>query len=247
MYFSNPVATLNASAVSLLMESRYEEANGPLEEALAMLRGLVANHLGGSQPNVVQQPPKNFVVAPAVASSSSLLDSICIPKSLYTAASSGEDGAVLFFNRAFWIHGDFLATTPNGEFMAALDVLCAATLYNMGLAHHLQAIQDGCTDLMEQALKMYQMATSILMKNDGGVATTGTSLAALTLALLNNMAHIHERMRHGAPTCACLELMRTVAQSAALEPWHIKDEDAEFFCHTLLLTPSWVVGSAPAA
>jgi hypothetical protein len=151
--------------------------------------------------------------------------------SVHVHAKKEDDDLVLLYNRA-------IIVVPSEQ---DKELLTGVVLYNMALVNHSRAIERGTSSLLTVALKIYQMAASI-MEDSEDQSGTGD---LLQLAVYNNMAQIHSIRFSTEDMFECLNKTRTSLATAADESFVDEDDYNFFFMNTMLQTEELTV--APAA
>ena len=89
-------------------------------------------------------------------------------------------------------------------------------MFNLALVHHWRGVHFGISSLLPKALILYEMSFSLIQNG----ATFDTQ--HLTLALLNNMGHIHHEMMQYNDARRCFinlkEILTALAASASDGP-----------------------------
>jgi hypothetical protein len=95
-----------------------------------------------------------------------------------------------------------LSTVP----VAYYHLVCGVLLYNIGLAYHLIALENGCSKLLEKTLEFYSVAHRTLCQSNISQQTRSElqELGTLAfLALANNVGHIHAVLFNQTETKIC--------------------------------------------
>lgn len=85
---------------------------------------------------------------------------------------------------------------------SSINSIAAVLLYNVGLAHHFLALKMGVSDgHFRIALKMYEMATVAIYRDESTIEGMDESRLRVLLAIYNNQAHARFQFFE-LPTCA---------------------------------------------
>jgi hypothetical protein len=124
-------------------------------------------------------------------------------------------------------------------------------LYNIGLAHHLEALQRGNSQLLAKALDFYSMAHLAIRADQTTPLEIQAQLLNLgELAIVNNIGHIHAYFRNLEATRLCggevgrrLLIFKCITSNASLDE---NDEYTIFFLNMAFVSMSEFL-CAPAA
>jgi hypothetical protein len=129
-----------------------------------------------------------------------------------------HDEVVSLYNRALCVS---LSTTKDTILTADVFqyILPSTILYNMGLIHHLRGLKDGKPQELTTAFELYSVAYITLAHYLESTRNTSILLVLGSLALTNNIAHIHAQFRRFTEVhiCCdelslCLQMLLTVSQ-----------------------------------
>lgn len=152
-----------------------------------------------------------------------------------------------FFDRAFLITND-----DENELIVGDNEhkTCCILLYNTGVSHHLQALRTGCNEQLKQALQLYRMALQFLKyaENNGAVQmNTDSSMLAVSLALMNNIAHITSSVYNYEETTNCLNWLRQAVDTFEMSSIIQQEDYRFFFLRYFVMPPSDIPQCAHAA
>jgi hypothetical protein len=85
-----------------------------------------------------------------------------------------------------------------------IEVVSATVMYNLGLVNHGRGLQRSNSKLIKRACKLYRIALSVLMQS----SLPCIGLAILSMALLNNLAHIYSYSYEMSSMNECLRCLR---------------------------------------
>ncbi|KAL7578613.1 hypothetical protein ACA910_009762 [Epithemia clementina (nom. ined.)] len=128
---------------------------------------------------------------------------------------------------------------------SSINNVVAVLLYNVGLSQHLMAEQLCIKDChFQQALKMYEMATEALYREECCVEAMEESRRRVLLAIYNNQAHARCHLLEFPACTSCLEALRYVLSFCT-----VSDEDHHYqdFLMNCLCAQGQEIRSAPAA
>ena len=211
---SATVLEMNSTAVSFLAQGKHEVSHCTLQKALEGFRNVL---------NESDDSPAMNVHDDAEMDSTTLY-TVAIHDAQHKSLE--ERSMVTVYNRAFVLQSEEKPSFTENE-----HTVPAVLLYNMGLSHHMQAMQSGNSTVLRKALQLYTMSFTLLeqasdMLNDMDIM--------VLLALSNNMGVITGSQfydRAGAETSR--QMMERVLGSAdCLEV--LEDEDIEFFSLNLM-------------
>lgn len=208
----------NSRALNFLQEGKLVDSQAELAMALGCLRSVVADENNQDPETAADSLAVEFV----------LISNLDHPV--------GE-GVFPLFNR-----GIGLSSGPNlSTSTAALRKLTAFLLYNYGLSKHLLGLSFGCSQHISNALRLYQLAASIVFEIETHIDIE-EDLSVLWVALLNNMGHIHDALLIDNKEAAnCYRLMEQAVASIASRP------ESAFFYRTLVIFANWPSPPASAA
>ena len=209
----NRVADLNNQAVTLLGIGDYTQANALLAEALQTVVTVTPNIYRGSF--AAASPRVHCVTAQKDETISAvLLD--------HNDCSHQDDRTVLsFYNHAFVID------CGEGRALGSSDPdatkLSAVLLYNMATSFHFLATTTSSKEfrLYTTALKLYTSAWSLLTSSE--FPTSESGFFVLTLALLNNKAHLFSCFHDGEKAYLCLEWLHCMLANSRDDVWTMAD------------------------
>jgi hypothetical protein len=107
---------------------------------------------------------------------------VAIPE-VHDTMSSSPENVFVVFNRAFTYQKEHGVFESSADYTKATVTL----LYNMGIAFHQLGMQENSTAALKKSLYTYQMAYTVLLSQK----CDDTFRYLVTLALCNNMSHIH--------------------------------------------------------
>jgi hypothetical protein len=200
---------LNANAVSLLTVSgNVQGAIDVLRETLAKLRHCIVDAGGASCHYTSEDTVSDNVEHCSIQSVPIDVDNISKPQ---------DDDAFYLFERAILIEGYDQTLVPTDRLLTRIAVVVT---YNLGLAHHLLGLQNGnCRkENYGKALRCYEVANSTNRTNpdNGGI---------LSLAAVNNAAHIHTHFLNSGNTQRCIDGMSSILMSSSRV-----EETSEEYC-----------------
>ena len=156
------------------------------------------------------------------------------------SVDSSYGGMMTFFDRAFRIETDEDSKLLSGE---NENKTCCLLLYNIGCCHHALGIQGGCQDELSKAFKLYRMALEFVTFNES--TEDDDTLLMLSLAVMNNVAHIQSFFFHYDEVRHCVSWLRQAAQH--FQPSSLSEEDYMFFFLRFFVLPTNELHSSPAA
>jgi hypothetical protein len=109
----------------------------------------------------------------------------------------------------------------------------ATLLYNLGLALHVNAVNNGKTSELEGALTLYEMSFSVV--EDSWSQFDVDDLMLLLLALFNNMGCIHSILFNSKKTKTCVEWLKMLSANPIFLRLMQKTEHAPFFLNLLVV------------
>ena len=220
---STSIASLNAQAVDMLRRGDYRQANSLLAKAL---HGVVAKISGPDHDNFNE--------------SESLLDSDRSPDALSSVRLDDrihnleDNNVLLFYNHAFVVRGDDDQILVSNERESWIS---AVLLYNMAMSYHLMATTTSSQQcrFYNTALKLYASAWCLLTSE---FPIQSKDKMLLTMALLNNKAHLHACFHDGGKAYICLEWLQCSLENCHESVWEVEDgivfqSNVFFFKHAL--------------
>lgn len=226
---ATPIQT-NNEAVRSFASGNYEEATALLQ--LAMRR----QRLRHSIPNYVSC--KNV----GGTHRELLIHGITLPGPLQASLQKDNCNGISFFDRMFFIStvSDNVEVGSEGQDVSTESKVCALILYNMGISHHLEGIVRGSDQLLDKAFRVYQLALEFISAEPPSEVHY-----MLTMALMNNIAHIKSSWFNFEETDHCVKFLREA--TTYLEPPLLQDIDYMFFFLRYYVVPSNQISSSPAA
>jgi hypothetical protein len=147
-------------------------------------------------------------------------------------------GVFPLFNRGIRVQ-PIVSSGPVSE--AVSIKVSAVLLYNYGLAEHLLGLHVGCSKRVTRALKLYQLAASLLFQSENPV-DADEDCSVLLVSILNNMGHIYETaLKDNQEADKCFQLLEKMTPAIACV------ETSSFFYRTLILFTAWPSPPASAA
>lgn len=122
----------------------------------------------------------------------------------------------------------------------SMDKKSAVLLYNLALVSHWQAVQLGISNALSKALRVYSMAMQIITKADVPDVET------LSLAIWNNMGHIHTQFFQLNEASICFSRLRLLLQNSDDIRQRVSESDFDFFLLSAI-SRVWEIQLAPAA
>lgn len=230
-----PVELLNAQVGQFLANGKFVEAAETARDALRMmLPHVLASGDESGDDSTGSEPDGTFHRLYQIPAQSPI--------------GKADERIFSLFAQAFlcqsWIDDDVVALSPVWN-VDEWRRVAASTVYNMGLAYHLEGLRGhDQRPLFDKALKAYRASAALLGSAVEDVSTEDDDVKLLCLAIANNQGCINEHLFDGPSIRSCLqELHATLAQT-----WWSK-ESAHF--HTTgILFPTWESASllhSPAA
>jgi hypothetical protein len=221
---------LNANAVSLLTVS------GNVQGAIDVLRETLAelcNYLvpivdaGGASCHHTEEDTVSDNVGHCSIRS--------VPIDVDNVSKSQDDDAFYFFERAILIEGYDQTLVPTDRLLTRIVVVVT---YNLGLAHHLLGLQNENyrKENYAKALRFYEVANSTNRTNPD-------NRGILSLAAVNNAAHIHSHFFNNGNTQRCIDGMSSILMSSSRDE-KTSEEYCPFYMNTMFYKQMIV---APAA
>lgn len=253
----NPVAvsTTNSSftrknndAVRLFQVGKHDASTMLLQETLMIVRTKIA-----------MAPPLGTVISSSPASTNRqhwglLIQGAPLNESTRSRIEVDNSSGLTFFDRMFLIGN----TSGNGDEVGdrLLDdrsdagtqcKVCAAILYNIGVSHHLAGLAAGSQEGLDKAFRVYQMALEFLqMESAKDGAAIDRVLLLLSMAVMNNIAHIQGASFNYGQVCHCTQWLREAAEH--MEVVLLGEADFMFFfVRYYVMPPSKGISSSPAA
>lgn len=214
----------NCKALHLLGEGKLQESQSDFRKALAIMRQIGTGD--GDTNDAVR-----------LARDSLRLESIVIPCT--QVDPNRVTGGCVFplFNRGMGMLPPDLNAPVTETVVGKASILL---LYNYALSLHLLGIQLGSSKYIRSALRIYEMATTVLLSDTPVGADE--DLSVLLVATLNNMGHIYENLLIDNQAAAtCFRLIEEMAPAIATV------EESSFFCRTLIIFDLWPSPPASAA
>ena len=151
-----------------------------------------------------------------------------------TDLSSSSDDFFAIYDRALHMSLGSIPLTGVPSFYC--NLLAGVLLYNLGLAHHLDALQRGDSQMLAKALDFYSMSHITLTNDCSGLMDRHVELLSLgLLAIANNVGHIHAYFRNLEETKICGgELRRRLTTLLCNNA--VSDEDEEYVVFLLNMT-----------
>jgi hypothetical protein len=227
------IIILNTTAVDLMRLGHLQEAISNFRVALGeLLRGRVDQHEYVDPANKVTS---TFLSVRSVPLEESL--------SLVNSSSRQDQNAFSVFGRALVIDDAELVA----DFaIAGQNCTTAVVMYNMGLAHQLQGMQDLRSQQanFKKAMIFYQLATDVLERCTG---TEDHVSGLVYLAVSNNMGHIFSHFCNTKEAHYCLTWLFTILQAMEIYDTDILgDEYLPFHLNVLILHGQDAVAAAAA-
>lgn len=230
---SSKVIHQNHDAVASLLKGDYERSIACSWKALGMIQTIIMD----PSPTPIQQvrgegdadANATFVAERQTAAIIRSIPLLPLPVSLRV-----DEGAVALYNRAL-----VLDAPMKTERRSADDedlILAAVLLYNTGLCHHVQGLQNPTqsTRLLRTTLKMYTMASSILYSafpteghddDDNSKSIKEANALLLQLALLNNMAHVYAYFMNVGNAWHCVDTMNDAFEALSMMAEEEEEEE----------------------
>ena len=210
----NSAVDLNNQAVTLLGIGEYTQANTLLVQAL---HNVVAVTSAASRERF---PASSPVQVPCVTA---LNQNLISPVPLGHSDNSHQDDrtALSFYNHAFAITCD--ENRALGSSDHDTTKLSAVLLFNMATSYHFLATTTSSKEfrLYTTALKLYTSAWCLLSSSE--FSTSEDGFFVLTLALLNNKAHLHACFHDGEKAYLCLEWLQNMLTQSREDVWTMTD------------------------
>ena len=226
------IILLNTRAVDLMRR-------GNLQEAISNLRVALGELLGRVDPHEVIDPANKVTSSFLSVRSVPLEESL----SLVKFSSCQDHHAFSVFDRALVIDdADLVAASSS----AGQDCTITVVMYNMGLAHQLQGMQDLRSQQanFKKALRCYQMATDVL---EGCTGTEDQVSGLVYLAVSNNMGHIFSHLCDTKEAQHCLAWLFMILQAMEIyDTGILGDEYRPFHLNVLILHGQDAVAAAAA-
>ena len=160
------------------------------------------------------------------------------PCDVHRSASPGS--LFSFYNAA--IVSDEICSEMELLFSAELS---AMILYNLGLVYHRSALMTGSTTYFSKAIKLYDVAASIVLAPDSEFNFVH-DMTVLRLALHVNMGHIYSNFFDQEGTTRCAEGIQTLYNSANIAT--MNPEVRKLFLENMFVTQTqYHFSLAPAA
>uniref|UniRef100_A0A7S3L496 KIF-binding protein n=1 Tax=Amphora coffeiformis TaxID=265554 RepID=A0A7S3L496_9STRA len=124
--------------------------------------------------------------------------------------------------------------------------LSAMILYNLGLLYHRLALLTGSTTYFSKAMKLYDIAASIVLSPGAEQENFHHDLTVLQLALYVNMGHIYSNFLEQEGTMRCAEGIQTLFSSVDVNC--LNPETRKLFYQNMFVTHAGLhLSLAPAA
>ena len=179
-------------------------------------------------------------------SSDRLLFSVTLADKQEALESTNND-FFAFYNRALHLSlGDIpLTGVPN----VYAHLMAGVLLYNLGISHHLLAMECGDSNSFAMALDFYSMSHTTLTTDRTNTLDRHAELLNLgILAIANNVGHIHAYFRNLKETKICgVELCRRLSPLIYGQVVSEKDEDYSVFLLNMTFLSESEILCAPAA
>jgi hypothetical protein len=223
---------LNTKAVDLMRR-------GHLQEAISNLRVALGELLGRIDPHEDVAPTNKVTTTLLSVQSVPLEESL----SLVNFSSCQDHHAFSVFARALVIEDADLVAASS---IAGQDCTRTVVMYNMGLAHQLQGMQDlrSMQANFKKAMRFYQMATDVL---EGCTGTEDQVSGLVYLAVSNNMGHIFSHFCNTKEAHHCLTWLFTILQAMEIYDTDILGEEyLPFHLNVMILHGQDAVAAAAA-
>jgi tetratricopeptide (TPR) repeat protein len=217
---------------------KYNEAIAALQVALVEMRSMLAlkqmDDPMALEESSIRHRDSNGNYEDLTIQSAPLAD--CIRRDIGVDNSS----AMTFFDRAFRI-----TTAEDSKllFGANENKTCCLLLYNIAVSHQALGLKEGNQGELSKAFRLYRMALEFLRFNDN--AQNDSTMLMLSLALMNNVAHIQSSVFNFEELKHCVSWLREAAHH--FETSCLCEEDYMFFFLRFFVLPSNEISSAPAA
>lgn len=223
---------LNTRAVEQMRDGNLQGAISDFRAALGAILGRVDQHEDVDHANKV--------------TSTTFLSVRSVPlkePSLVKSSSHQDHHAFSIFGRALVIDEAELAAASS---IAGQNCTTTVIMYNMGLAHQLQGMQDLRSQQanFNRAMKFYQMATDVLEE----CTSSEDQVSGLVyLAVSNDMGHIFSHFSNKKEVHHCLTWLFTILQAMEIYDTNIiGDEYLPFHLNVLILHGQDAVAAAAA-
>jgi len=268
MIDKSDIVTLNNNAVSHIIGGNHGKAAKTLVKALMYLKKfdsvktrkplLCRNKKRRKKQNFDDDGRKNNSdkANEMTTIRNNILVSIELPEvssSEYSKLEIENENEFVFFNHAFVIDHDFEDDAIQQQYIDKLSMI--VMLYNVALCHHRVGVKYGNTKSNEfkNALMTYNTVNSSItqLRNEYGKNYDLLQyILLLTLALWNNMGHIHTYFYQQEESNKCLKcIRRVVLATKEYSPKLIFQNDSKihFFFKNLIFCPVDVYSIAAAA
>ena len=157
---------------------------------------------------------------------------------------SGQHSVLPIFNRALLVDGTCAAYD---------EEIAAVLLYNLALIHHIKGMYLRRSDVVDKALKLYELAVTILQKSNTSKRNDFMVDELLVLALFYNLGQVNAQLMHFDKAGCYFAFLRTVLgdsndennEGAVLS---LDDDDYSFFFfHAVIFQDGEQLPIAPAA
>jgi hypothetical protein len=223
---------LNTKAVDLMRQGNLQEA---ISDFIAALGELLRRVDQPEDVDLTNKVTSTFLSVRSVPLEGSL--------SLVKSTSYQDHHAFYVFDRALVIDGIDLAAASS---IAGQNCTTAVVMYNMGLAHQLQGMQDLRSQEanFKKAMRFYEMATDVL---EGCTGSEDQVSGLVYLAVSNNMGHIYSHFYDTTEAQYCLTWLFTILQAMEIYDTDILgDEYLPFHLNVLILLGQDAVAAAAA-
>jgi hypothetical protein len=165
--------------------------------------------------------------------------------------NEGENFDFVLCKRALHLQCDEIEYLLTGSKECDDRLLCGIFFYNIGLAHHLEALETCYSNQLLNAMNFYGLAYEtlaihqLLLNENISQQSTGHRRSNLAfLALANNIAHIHAIYRNVTATKECSkEIAHRLVLAAGTDPVAFHELYSEFVLNLVFF---WAVENLPA-
>ena len=218
----------NVQGISLMQQSKYDEAIVRLKEGLMallpQLNEAIANETMVAFETSVKgtrDSPQKSSLYPELRIDGSIRSTIN-NRSLFSVevlpkdkVSTNDEDVFVLFNRALHLSREIKDIHENAAFYGQL--LSGIIIYNLGLSHHLQGLKTGDSRMQSRALELYLLAYQDLMDQ---CSSRGEKMPTVNMALVsivNNMGHIYAHFRRYEETSMCRDELSSRLTSLLLD------------------------------
>jgi hypothetical protein len=210
----NECKRANATGVQQLLNGQLSEAVNEFTHTLHFVKGILADYDdegGESEMDVDQQSSSHETPMATIPAHESVHISVALPLPRKEVASNSPDTLSVEWERAQYLYKTPLQISDSAEFSSydSTVELSVAIMFNLALAHHLNALQMGTIEernvVLHQAITLYELAYTVQMQEDLEVSVE------CTMAIINNLGQIHNLVGNQEKASRCFShLLSTI-------------------------------------